>query len=422
MRAVLFVLVVFMIGKDVSFAPFPHVLRGAAQMLCFAAGLVSILPLLSIQLLSRYWPVLSYLLVLLFTAPFTPFPVFVLLQVLSLISAVMFAIAYFERQHAADRTTLMQLTSYTVLTYGVLIISSLALARLLPALAYDDMFIGAEAGYELRFRGIFSNSPMMGAAAGLLVGLTSFYVTRWPLRLALVVPGLLCLALTQSRSFWVAALAAGGMTAWLYYPRLRNWIYACFGVVVLVVAIALSVKVDTSSVDRFARLNSVRTLTGRTALWQAALNSWSERPWLGQGFTLGGSVLADDRALARPQDPAAVSRRTLHNGYIQSLMDAGLVGSFFYAMSFLTAIGRVIRYDFRRRYPEALYVLLFLSIANGGESVVYSGSNFPSLCFWVFAVFAMSLLPRGEGLRKADLIAAPSAAPRVVRRPQNLMP
>ena len=45
---------------------------------------------------ARYWPVLGYLFVLLLTAQFTQFPLFVLLEVLSLASAIVFAIAYFE--------------------------------------------------------------------------------------------------------------------------------------------------------------------------------------------------------------------------------------------------------------------------------------------------------------------------------------
>jgi O-antigen ligase len=424
MRGVLFIFVLCMIAKDVVFAPFPNVLRGFAQTLCFAMGLVALRPILSTRLLVCYWPLLGYLSVLLLTAPFTPFPLFVSLQVLSLASAVVFAIAYFERQRAAGRTALNKFVLYTVLAYGIVAYTSLALAKLHPGLAYDSLFAGDETGYEVRFRGMFGKSAMMAAASGLLAGLAAFGLTKWSLKLVLIVPGLLCLALTQSRTFWVACLAAGGVTAWLYYPRLRSWIYAYFIVTTLVVAtsIAFDITVNTSELSSLARVDSVGHLTGRTSLWQTAFNSWTERPWLGRGFTLGGSVLGDDRSLATVTDPSQVSRQTLHNGYLQSLMDTGLIGFFFYGMAILISIGRVIRYDSRRRFPEVLYVLLFSTIANCGESVVYSGSVFQSLCFWVFAVFAMGLLPYGKGSENAEQTAAPPAAPHAGHPVQNLMP
>ena len=111
----------------------------------------------------------------------------------------------------------------------------------------------------------------------------------------------------------------------------------------------------------------------------------------GYGFTLGGLGLTNLQAVSGDDDPTQYSRMTLHNGYVQSIMDAGLVGFFFYLMTIFVSIRCILRFDKDRQFPEALYVLVFLSIANGGESVVYSGSVFQSLCFWVFAVFAMHL-------------------------------
>jgi O-antigen ligase len=361
--------------------------------------------------------------VLLVTAPFTLFPVFVLLQILSLASAVLFSIAYFETRQRVGHVSLKPLVLCIVLVYGLTMYVSLALTALQPALTYESLFAGGATGYELRFRGVFSKSGEMGAASGLLIGLAALGVKRWPLKLLLIMPGLACLVLTQSRSFWIAAFIAGEVTAWIYYPRLRKWIFACFCLAMLTaaVSIAFHFKVDAEGVDTFARSDSVGTLTGRTALWQAAFKGWSERPWLGYGFTLGGSVIDDDRSLSTVTDPTQLSRQTLHNGYIQSLMDAGLIGFCCYALTILIALSGVIRHDSKRRFPEAMYVLLFLSIANCGESVVYSGSVFPSLCFWVFAVFAMSLKACDHGAENVEQSEASSKKPIAVPPPSNLM-
>ena len=341
MGAALVFFVACLIGKDVAFVPFPYVIRGAAQILFLTLGLGTLLPILSPGLLIRYWPVLGYLLVLLVTAPFTPFPVFVLLQVLSLASAVVFAMAYFERR-SDEHKDLGTLLLSTVLVYGIVACLSLALIKLQPTLAYDAQFVGEEAGYENRFRGLLSRSGVMGAASGLLVGLAVIGIKRWPLKVALAVPGLLCLALSQSRSFWLAAIAAGGATAWIYYPRLRKWVWVSAGGAAFLAAasLAFNISVDTSGVHAFARLDTVKDLTGRTELWQAAYRGWSERPWLGYGFTLGGMGLGGEHVVSADADPTQFSRQTLHNGYIQSLMDAGIVGFLLYAMTVVISITR----------------------------------------------------------------------------------
>jgi O-antigen ligase len=423
MASVLVIFVVCLIGKDLAFAPFPYALRGAAQALCFAAGSLQLLPMLSVVRFSRYWPTLGYLLVLLATTPFAKFPLFVLLQVLSLASAVIFAIAYFESSRAPRQEGLRKLVLSVVAMYGIVAYGSLLLARAAPNLAYETLFAGDMAGNELRFRGMFSSPGGMGAAAGLLVGLAAIGIKRLPLKLLLSIPGVLCLLLTQSRSFWIAAFVAGVCTAWIYYPRLRKWLLACIGVLMLggAVAVALNLSLDTSRVNTFARLDSVANLTGRTELWQAAYRGFRDRPWFGYGFTMGGLGLEDDTAVPSDADPTQYSRQTLHNGYIQSVMDAGVIGFFFYLMTLLMAIGRIVRFDSKRRFPEALYVLLFLSIANLGESVVYSGSVFQSLSFWVFAIFALglsrerSLEDAVDVVATAERAAALSVAPNLMR-------
>ncbi|MGA2842795.1 MAG: O-antigen ligase family protein [Steroidobacteraceae bacterium] len=407
MAAVLIIFVVCLIGKDVAFAPAPYVMRGAAQAICFASGLIYLIPNLSPGLLARYWPILMYLLTLLFAAPFTLFPGFVLLQILSLISAVLFAIAYFESGQDDQQGRLRLLVLSAIAIYGITAYASLAFTKLQPGLAYEALFAGNATGYEMRFRGVFSKSGIMAAASGLLVGLAAIRVKRWSLKVFLMIPGLLCLALTQSRSFWLASLLAGSATTWLYFPRLRRWIYVALGAASIAASLALAfnISVDTSGVNSFARLNSISTLSGRTALWQAAYHGWSERPMFGYGFTLGGLGLTNLQAVSDDDDPTQYSRMTLHNGYVQSIMDAGLVGFFFYLMAIFVSIRCILRFDKDRLFPEALYVLVFLSIANGGESVVYSGSVFQSLCFWVFAVFAMHL----KAGRHSVPVHAPSA-------------
>ncbi len=81
----------------------------------------------------------------------------------------------------------------------------------------------------------------------------------------------------------------------------------------------------------------------------------------------------------------------MHNGYIQSLVDSGVIGTLFYVLVVLLAIRSFYRYDRKRAFPAEFAGLIFLTVANLGEAVIYSASVFSSILFWLLAIFALSL-------------------------------
>jgi O-antigen ligase len=425
MRTLMVAVVVLLIGREAAYAPFPAALRAVTQAACMLVGLGYIAANPARGLLARYWPAFGYLLVLMLTVPLSAFPQFSLFQVLSLMSGIVFAIAYFESNASQPERGLKTFVLAIILTYGVLAAFSVLAARFRPDLAYEQLFAGNEIGFEPRFRGVFAKAAVMGGVGGLLVGLAAIAIRHWILKLLLIVPGLLCLVWTQSRSFWIATLVAGAVVAWFYFPKLRRLVLPAVSVVVVVLlaAVALNVKVNASRVTTAARLDSVKDLTGRTEMWAAALEEWRARPVLGYGYTMGGLGMRGDRQVSLDADPTVFSRQTLHNGYVQSLMDSGLAGLFFYLAAIMTSIARLAQRDVRRRYPEAMYVVLFLAVANVGESIIFSGSVFQSLCYWFTAIFALSLRPVLEqaSLSKFAQPAAAPAAALVLRAPPNLM-
>jgi O-antigen ligase len=422
-RAVLAILVISLVAKDLAFVPSPYVLRGAAQMLCLIAGTSALLRVLSPKQLLRYWPLVAYLMVLLVTVPFTQSPLFVLLQIGSLFSAIILAVGYFEGGSASVDVKLRWLVFWIIVVYGIVCAACLILIRLDPSQAYESMLVGDLEGYELRFRGLFSKSAQMGAAGGLLAGLALMRVRRLPLKILLTTIGFACLVLPQCRSFWVAAFVAGGVTTWIYYKHLRKWVVATGAVtaLTLIVVGAFQIPINLQSAAAYSRVNTIGTLTGRTALWAAAYKGWAHRPLLGYGFTLGGTGLDFDPRAPSYTKPQELSRRTLHSGYVQSLLDSGLVGFAFYMSSILYALYRAWRNDPERKFPEVLYVLMFLAIANGGESVIYSGAVFQSLCFWIFAAFAMTLRRPQQSLTRGDTSGRIDDYQRTTTRPGNLL-
>lgn len=401
MKIVLLWLVIALIAKDTSQLNDPYILRGSAQLLCLIAGGYWLLLNRSGGVLTRYWPVFGYLAVVLASAVWSPLPGYVLFQAFSLAAVLIFFVAYFDRYRATDQRPTALLMNATIALYAAVAAISLALIAVAPAIAYGALDNG-DAGIEYRFRGLFSKAGLMGSAAGLTLGMAWFGIRRFWLRIVVLVPAVLCLALTLSRTFWVAALVAGLMTSWRYTPHLRRLV----AVAVLLVGVvwaslaAVGYQFDTAAAGRAVRVESVTTLTGRLGLWDEAFDAFEQSPVLGYGYTTGAaglkSVQMFTRKLGNIDASRNIGRTTLHNGYLQSLLDVGLIGTFFYLTVMLLGIKRVYQLDRRRRYAAEFYGLIFLVIANVTQSVIYSASVFDSLLFWGLAIFALSLRPDSD--------------------------
>lgn len=401
MRLILVILVVFLIAKDTLPLGDRFVLRGIAQGLCLGYGLLWLLRYADPSRLLRYAPILAYACVLLLTAFVSSDPVRVVLQVGSLLSVFLFAIAAVESNlGAGDASGLMRTT--TVLSYTVVCAGSILVIWLAPGIAYVTEGIAG----GTRFSGLFSQPGMIGAASGLLLGLAFFGRLEgggWtvPVRLLAVALALVCLALAGARTFWVAAGLALLLT-YVFYGRRRllGTAAATYVVVIaLLAALATGLKVSERQVDRVLRTDSIATLTGRSALWQISAEQFSRRPVLGYGYTLGGtSLYLYEGRLDRGEGDylnnlraSAVQTPSLHNGYIQAFLDSGALGGVIYVLLIGYGILRILRHDRDRRYGAELYVLLFMAVGNLGESLIYSASVFHSILFWYTLILALGL-------------------------------
>jgi O-antigen ligase len=171
--------------------------------------------------------------------------------------------------------------------------------------------------------------------------------------------------------------------------------------------------VSEKTVAHTLRTDSIENLTGRTKVWKYALSSWWDRPLFGYGFTTGDEPFntGDEPFNARKGTPLAgkgrdVKRYTLHNGYIQALLDSGAVGAALYVVVLGLAIIRIARPQATQlRVP--LFILLFAAIANMGETIIFSAATFQSVLVWYCVVFGLSLAEQ---------------VPRAVERPVALVP
>lgn len=399
MKVLIVILLLALLAKDVSHIDDPNnIMRGFAQGLCFFVGGIWVLSNINLALMKKYWPVFGYLLVSLVSGLLSPIMETALIQTASLVAVLFFAIAYFELQsrRPGDPTDLYFNT--TILAYAVVCSISLLMVKLNPSIAYGivgQWVTNPEAA--IRFRGIYPVSGMLGAASGLLAGFVLFRQGKWWWRAPVLGVGLACLALTQSRTFWVATFVTSILIWWVYRPRYRKLLAAVtLGVGIMVVTVEmLGLNVDTRDLSKAARAGSVSTLTGRIPLWENAMEAFSERPFIGYGSTLGSYALeyGSDNTNAsfshEKREGRSLSTETMHNGYFQTMLDLGLFGTFFYVMIFVTAIRRIYLRDKLRKYGAVSYAVVFMAIANMGESIVYSAAVSHSIVFWIAVVFAL---------------------------------
>jgi O-antigen ligase len=383
-------LITALVIKDTAPLGDSYVLRGLSQGPALAVGLAWLFARGGLDLFRRYWLVLAYLSLLPLTLFVSRRPFFVGLQVVSLYAVVLFFVAFVEERRGERQSTVTPITIIAAI-YTVVCLGSLALYLLAPGYAYETTLEGP------RFRGLFGKSAMMGATAGLLLGFSFFGPWVWPLRLAGVAAGLPCLYLTGSRTFWVAGAVSLGGTAALYVKRKAVWITA-LSALALVLALAVLIgdaRFSFENRSQIIRAQSLETLSGRTKIWAIAMDKFWDRPLLGYGFTAGGDAFEsrtiETRALSAPVGLGPSWLMSLHNGYVQALLDSGALGASLYVAVMAAAFWGLLSRDRRKDYATQFYGLAFLAVANVGETIIFGAAVDYEVLYWYLVIFALSL-------------------------------
>jgi exopolysaccharide production protein ExoQ len=143
----------------------------------------------------------------------------------------------------------------------------------------------------------------------------------------------------QDRVLQVGLLLVIGVGTYLYYSE--NVLETTFGPLV----------------EYLTRGNVEATmnLTGRVPLWQILLEEIGERPWLGVGFTAYWSSLSLLSSF-QVQDVVAPSA---HNGYLEELLNTGVVGLAILLTFCLVTLG-VVRRQALRGDPLGWLVFLYM--------------------------------------------------------------
>ena len=148
-------------------------------------------------------------------------------------------------------------------------------------------------------------------------------------------------------------------------------------------------------------------------MWAQALPQYWKHPWLGYGFTTGGTTLEEPQRggiSAVSQRSPSQGSLTLHNGYLQALLDSGAIGAALYTLMIISALVCFLRYDRHRRYGAEFYCLLFLAVANLGETVIFGAGVLHGVWYWYLTVLALALPSLASAGASARALAGPARA------------
>ncbi len=397
MNIVLCLAFLALLFKDTSSLGDQYFARGISQALCLTVGLHWLLTKGFNIAWGKYLLLMLFLLSIALGVLGSEDPIYTGFQVLSLGAVCLFFIACNESM--ADSEHRLRVTDNIILWAGVVVLLiSLMAIKIWPQIAYEYDPIERMS----RFRGLFGKPAALAGLAAIILGLAQFM----KLRLLVKVPTLLisgvCLALTYSRTFWAAWLAAMSLT-WCWF-NLKRRLLSIVGIgILLIVVCAFAVLFDLKPSMKFSeatlRSASIENMSGRTVVWKYAFKYFLNRPLLGYGFTTGDDsfrVSQPDVSANRDIVKGSVmsqKRFTLHNGYVQAFLDSGLIGGFLYLGILLKTIVNVMRVK-NPLFAPALYVLIFVLVANMGESVIFSAATVTSLFAWYFVVFGLSLVAK----------------------------
>jgi O-antigen ligase len=184
--------------------------------------------------------------------------------------------------------------------------------------------------------------------------------------------------------------------------RLWAWFPAIVAVL-LVMGPVLSTEFRSTIVEDLGRSS---TLSGRTAIWYFVVEMINKNPWLGYGYGAFWQGISSPGALLW-QLTGDYSAVNAHNGYLQLLLDVGIIGALFFLIALFLVFIKLfwlLRYTRESFVPWMTGFMAFFLVNNYTESVLWVGNDATTMLF-VYVVLRANL-----ATRHAALIAVATAS------------
>ncbi len=263
---------------------------------------------------------------------------------------------------------------------GLVILLSIIVAVALPTYGVSE---GLHQG---AWKGIFSHKNGLGRMMLLSIivfALVEFRRKQRLLKWIFLSLAVIVLVLSQSSSALVLAIIITVILVLLPLLRLRGEVILPVWLVTgAVVAAGCSYAVVNA--DSFLQiLGKDSSLSGRTMLWMVVSMAISQKPWLGHGFDAFWTGMQG--ASASVLSSVGWAAPNSHNGYLDLLVDLGVVGLLVYLVGYIGASWKAMK-QYRRQSNEAnmwpLMYLAFVFLVNMTESTILRQNSI----FWALYV------------------------------------
>ena len=277
--------------------------------------------------------------------------------------------------YLASRYTLKQQLELMSWTYGIVIVLSFIFAVAMPKLG----IMGA--AHQGKWRGIFSHKNGLGQSM-VYSFLTFMFLTYQSKKHKLLMwvgmsLSILLLLLSASTSSMFNLFVLVVVFFVLYIVRIPYLLMMPVIALIITVGEAFYLwSIDNSGVI-FNSVGKDATLTGRTDLWQLTTDMIWKQPWIGYGFggfwqglngAESGYIL---RAVTwTPSHP--------HNGYLQLLLDLGILGLSIFLIGFFRTMIRALNLIRSTTAVAALWPVVHMAqllITSTTETQLFAANN-----------------------------------------------
>lgn len=223
-------------------------------------------------------------------------------------------------------------------------------------------------GFAERLYGLADHANALGPIAVIAMAIELCPKVRPRPSFLFLLPQVLVLLLTQSKTAWLAALLVIPIVRWQWLndrsSHRDRWtvsvvIIVCGLALAILAALVVLVAVQSAGFQRFADRSSLFTLTGRFALWGMTLDEFLKNPLLGYGPSIWDMQFRVERG--------AMFAGQAHNQFVQVLGQAGALG-FISMLTYLTIGVYFAIKGFRRDGGLAVALLVVVMIRCMTES------------------------------------------------------
>ncbi|MBM0277147.1 O-antigen ligase family protein [Micromonospora tarensis] len=290
---------------------------------------------------------------------------------------------------------------------------------LVVSLGYGVTGAASATSYNDRFQGLYSNPNMLSIICALTIplGWALYQQSRKRTQLLGVVPAVIALPMTESRTALIAILV-GGLWVVLRHgagPVARLLVVTVGGVGLAYLFGMLPSVVGSTWAQNFAARftdpDNGDLSNGRTQTWQAAVELWQSRPTLGFGYASGIHLFEQ----TRQNGFFDVSVNLVHNSYLQWLLELGVIGIAPILLLLFTAVRAVLLAPVGALNSGLVWLVVTGLLIQVTESTMFGmGQPYPYV-FWL-AVAGILVRSRAGGTRPGYPLTpssrhAPTAGP-----------